>query len=98
MKKKSFIFHLDKSTDLRRDEDEDLDESQKNFYLQALSFWDCSQATSGHRERKQVARASDKLFTSARDPNNSQVGISRSRTITKNKSKLSKIKNNIVPL
>jgi hypothetical protein len=36
MKKKSFIFHLDKSTDLRRDEDEDLDESQKNFYLQAL--------------------------------------------------------------
>ena len=38
MKKKSFIFHLDKSTDLRRDEDEDLDESQKNFYLQALVF------------------------------------------------------------
>jgi hypothetical protein len=34
MKKKSFIFHLDKSTDLRQDEDEDLMKVKKTFICQ----------------------------------------------------------------
>ena len=34
MKKKSFIFHLHKSTDLRQDEDEDLMKVKKTFICQ----------------------------------------------------------------
>jgi hypothetical protein len=62
--KKSFIFHLDKSTDLRRDEDEDLMKVKKTFIckpaVQVLVFIEMTLQT---WRRKRNPDASDPAET-----------------------------------